>query len=81
MRGLRGERAVASRFFFHLIKGQQRIPDRVGAVVAPDIVMSASVLNVAQDVWPGLGNPAAWAGWSIEICDANGNVVRVISVV
>ena len=71
---------MASRFFFHLIKGQQRIPDRIGAVVSPDVVTSPSVLDVAKDIWPGIGDPVAWAGWSIEICDANGTVVRVIAL-
>jgi hypothetical protein len=72
---------MPSRYFFHLVKGHQRIRDRVGAVVSAEVVMSQSVLDVARGIWPALGNPAAWSGWSIEICDATGDVVRVIALV
>jgi hypothetical protein len=72
---------MPSRYFFHLVKGHQRIADRVGAVVSPEVVMSPSVLDVARGIWPALGNPTAWAGWSIEIHDETGNVVRVIALV
>jgi len=72
---------MATRFYFHLVKGQQRIPDRIGALVSPEVVTSSAVLDVAKDIWPGLGDSVAWAGWSIEICDATGNVVRVIALV
>jgi hypothetical protein len=72
---------MATRFYFHLVKGQQRIVDRIGTVVLPEIVMSDSVLDVARDIWPGIDDPLAWGGWTIEICDAHGNVVREISLV
>jgi hypothetical protein len=71
---------MRTRFFFHLIKGRQRIVDRIGILMPPEAVTSPSVLEAAKDIWPGIDDRVAWAGWSIEICDAQGNVVRVVAL-
>jgi hypothetical protein len=72
---------MSSRFYFHLVKGQQRIPDRFGVELSYEAVISSRALEVARDIWPGtMDDQVAWQGWSIEIVDSAGQVVRVIAL-
>jgi hypothetical protein len=63
-----------------LAKGQQRLFDRFGAALSEEAVMSPAALDVAKEIWPGISDGQEWAGWSIEIVDPNGRVVRVIAL-
>ena len=67
-----------TRFFFHLVKGQDRIADRMGVELRDEAVMSSAVLQVIHEVWPGTAERGTWAGWSVEIVDGRGRVVRVL---
>ena len=37
-------------------------------------------LDVVREMWPGTADRDAWAGWSVEIVDAHGHVVRVLAL-
>jgi hypothetical protein len=71
---------VPTRYYFHLARGQQRLFDRFGAVLSEEAVMSPAALDVAKEIWPGVSDSREWAGWSIEIVDPDGRVVRVIAL-
>jgi hypothetical protein len=73
--------ARPTRFYFHLVRGKLHIPDRVGIELSLDVVMSAAAFHMARDVWAGTrDDPDAWKGWSVEIVEANGRVVRVMEL-
>jgi len=72
---------VTARFYFHLMKGRQRLLDRIGVELSEQEVMSPSALDLAKDIWPGLEQSDDWSGWSIVIVDADDRVVRVIALV
>jgi hypothetical protein len=74
--------ATPTRFYFHLVRGPLRILDHVGVALSDDVVMSAAAFHMARDVWPDTRDDRdAWKGWSVEIVDANGRVVRMIELV
>jgi len=69
---------AVTRFFFHLVRGQERIADRMGLELRDQGVMSPAMLHVIHEVWPGTAEAGTWAGWSVEIANAQGHVVRVL---
>jgi hypothetical protein len=68
------------RFYFHLVKGHVRLPDRAGKVMPREAVLSPAVHQAIREIWPGTANLAEWEGWSVEIADGNGHVARVIAL-
>jgi hypothetical protein len=72
--------SVKTRFYFHLAMGEQRLFDRFGVELSPEDVMTPAALAVAKEIWPGLRDSEVWAGWSIEVVDSDGRVVRVIAL-
>jgi len=68
---------MQSRFFFHLVQRTRRIVDRSGIAFDEDAVMSLDVELVMQCVWPGTAE-AGWDGWSIEVVDQTGRMIRTI---
>ena len=81
--GKRGRRrdpspAPVARYFFHLVKGPQRIDDWLGVELREETVTSSAVLDAVREVWPGTADKRAWAGWSVQIVDATGHVVRLL---
>jgi Domain of unknown function (DUF6894) len=71
---------MPTRFFFHLVKGHQRITDRVGMKLTRDVVMSAAVMEKVKERWPGTADLDDWESWSVEIVDARGQIVRTIAL-
>jgi hypothetical protein len=72
---------VNTRFYFHLAKGEQRLFDRFGVELLREEVTTQAALAVAKEIWPGVSNTEGWAGWSIEVVDSDGRVVRVVALV
>jgi hypothetical protein len=83
-RGLRGPWidpvTMANRFYFHLVSANVRVADRVGIEVREETVMSRSVFKLIRDRWPGTGDIGKWRSWSVEIVNAEEQVVRVVSL-
>ena len=67
-----------TRYFFHLVKGPQRIDDRMGVELHQEAVASAAVLDVVHEIWPGTADRRAWTGWSVQIVDPHGILVRLL---
>jgi hypothetical protein len=73
--------AMTARFHFNLVRGHVRIVDRTGLEVRRDEVMSSAVYGMIRKIWPGTADRNGWGGWSVEVMDAEGTVVRVIALV
>jgi hypothetical protein len=71
---------MPSRFYFHLVKQDQRITDRTGIELEEGTVMSRAMLKVVRTRWPGTSDVDAWKGWSVEIADEQGRIVRTIAL-
>jgi hypothetical protein len=71
---------MVSRFYFHIVRGDQRIADRTGIELPEETVMSRAVLKAVKERWPGTSDVDAWRDWSIEIVDAEGRIVRTIAL-
>jgi hypothetical protein len=70
--------APTARYFFHLVKGPQRIDDWLGVQLREEVVTSPAVLDAVREVWPGTADERAWAGWSVQIVDSHGRVIRLL---
>ena len=70
--------APPTRYFFHLVKGPQRIDDWLGVELREEVITSSAVLDAVREVWPGTADQRAWAGWSVQIVDSTGRVVRLL---
>jgi hypothetical protein len=70
---------MVRRFYFHIAKGSARITDRIGAELREETLMSSSMLKVVRNRWPGT-DIGPWKGWSVEITDEDGRVVRTIAL-
>ena len=73
--------ALSMRFYFNLAKGDQRIFDRAGLELTHEAVMSPSVFQIVRRIWPGTTDATGWEGWSVEIVDSDGHLMRVIALV
>jgi hypothetical protein len=74
----KGAAEPPARYFFHLVKGPTRIDDRVGVELHQDALTSPYVMTVVREIWPGTVDQGAFAGWSVQIVDRHGNVVRLL---
>jgi|SRR5262245_58049622 len=81
-RGQQGKQPATPpvRYFFHLVKGPTRIPDRTGVELHEDVIATSAVLDVVREIWPGTVDRNAWAGWSVQIVDPQGRVVRLLAL-
>ncbi len=70
------------RYYFHLSRGEERITDDQGIELQPEQVRTQALLQILQDLRmterPDLVEE--WRGWSLEITDAAGQVVRIIPI-
>ena len=71
---------MPARFYFHLVRGQERIVDRAGLELRREVVMSAAVMEKVKERWPGTADIDDWEGWSVEIVDAAGRIVRSLAL-
>jgi hypothetical protein len=71
---------MPTRFFFHLVRGPERIVDRVGMKLARAEVMSPAIVEKVKERWPGTADLDGWENWSVEIVDPAGHVVRTIAL-
>lgn len=71
---------MVRRYFFHIVKGNVRVTDRVGVELREETMMSREIANVIKERWPGTTDGAPWHGWWVEIVDPDGDVVRTISL-
>jgi hypothetical protein len=71
---------MTSRFFFHLVRGDTRINDRTGIELCGDALKLPAVFDIVKDRWPGIDESAEWQGWTVEIADAEGHIVRTVSL-
>ncbi len=46
-----------------------------------DDVMAPAAMEAAKAIWPGIIHDEGWDGWSIEIADEDGRVLRVMAFV
>ena len=69
-----------SRFFFNLVRGPVRIIDRTGTDLKSEVLMLPAVFDLVRDRWPGIVEDTEWQGWTVEITDADGRIVRTISL-
>jgi hypothetical protein len=71
---------MPTRFHFHLVRGHERIADPVGVDLREEVLHSPAIFDVVKKIWPGTADSAAWQGWSIEVTDSEGRVVRTITL-
>jgi hypothetical protein len=69
---------IAKRFYFHIVKGNVRVADRVGFELREETMQSSEVFKAIKERWPGTSDFATWRGWSVEIVDADGELVRTV---
>ena len=69
---------TAKRFYFHIVKGNVRVADRVGFELREETMNSNEVFKAIKERWPGTSDFATWRGWSVEIVDAQGALVRTV---
>jgi hypothetical protein len=70
------------RYYFHLVRDDERIPDDEGAELTPEDLRPDLLLRLLQTLRNG-EDPSLveeWRGWSVEITDQAGRVVQVIVV-
>jgi hypothetical protein len=72
--------AMATRFYFHLVSGDLQVTDRLGIELRKQTVMSAAVVKIIRERWPGTSDSGDWTGWSVEIVDEQGRIVRTIAL-
>ena len=72
--------AMPTRFHFHLVRGHERIVDPTGIELREDVLHSPAVFDAVKKVWPGTADSAEWLGWSIEVTDPDGRIVRTITL-
>jgi len=70
--------AMPTRFHFHLVRGHERIADPTGIELRDEVLTSPAVFDVVKKIWPGTAESTEWLGWSIEVTDPEGRVVRTI---
>jgi hypothetical protein len=71
---------MPTRFHFHLVRGHERIADPVGIDLQEEVLRSPAIFDVVKQIWPGTADSAEWQGWSIEVTDPEGRVVRTITL-
>jgi hypothetical protein len=71
---------MVRRFYFHIVKGNVRVTDRVGCELREETMMSREILKAIKERWPGTSDSGTWRGWSIEIVDQDGELVRTIAL-
>jgi len=71
---------MLQRFYFHLVRGSRRIVDGTGIDLHADAVMSVDVEMIMKGIWPGT-TEGGWDGWTVEVTDRTGRVVRTIDLV
>jgi hypothetical protein len=71
---------MTTRFFFHLVRGNTRINDRTGVELASDVLSLPAVFDAVKERWPGVAEATEWQGWTIEIADTEGQIVRTVSL-
>jgi hypothetical protein len=69
---------TAKRFYFHIVKGNVRVADRVGFELREETMNSREVFKAIKERWPGTSDFATWRGWSVEIVDMDGELVRTV---
>jgi hypothetical protein len=72
--------AMPTRFHFHLVRGHERIADPTGVELREDVLHSPAIFDAVKKIWPGTADSPEWVGWSIEVTDPGGRVVRTITL-
>jgi hypothetical protein len=76
----RATSAIMNRFYFHLVRGPARIIDRTGMEVDGAVLMLPIVFDLVKERWPGIADSNDWQGWTVEITDQNGHIIRTVSL-
>jgi hypothetical protein len=71
---------MTTRFYFHLVRGETRINDRTGIELCGDALNLPAVFDFVKERWPGIDETAEWQGWTVEIADSEGRIVRTVSL-
>jgi hypothetical protein len=71
---------MPTRFHFHLVRGHERIADPTGIELRDELLTSPAIFDAVRKVWPGTTDSAEWQGWSIEVTDPEGRIVRTITL-
>jgi hypothetical protein len=71
---------MPKRFYFHLVRGHERIVDPTGLDLREELLSSPAIFDAVKKVWPGTADSTEWHGWSIEVTDPDGRVVRTITL-
>lgn len=72
--------AMPTRYYFHLVRGHERIADPTGVELRSEVLTSPAIFDVVKKTWPGTADSSEWHGWSIEVTDPAGQVVRTITL-
>jgi hypothetical protein len=72
--------AMPTRFHFHLVREHERIVDPTGVELRDDVVHSPAIFDAVKKIWPGIAESTEWLGWSIEVTDSDGRIVRTITL-
>jgi hypothetical protein len=71
---------MTTRYYFHLVRGESRIVDRTGVDLCSDALTLPTVFDVVKERWPGVAEMGEWQGWTVEIVDPEGRIVRTVSL-
>ncbi|WP_371826918.1 hypothetical protein [Microvirga sp. VF16] len=69
-----GFRQPLARIYFHLVKGDQVIPDATGVLVPDFETALPRVLESIQEMQER-AYPEDWQGWQLKVVDASGDVL------
>jgi hypothetical protein len=64
------------RYYFHLVRGSERINDEEGETLDPDDLCPEILLNGLERLPSGTLHE--WNGWSVEIRDEAGQLIQVL---
>jgi hypothetical protein len=53
---------------------------RIGLELREESVMSRAVERIIKERWPGTNDAGPWRGWSIEMVDTEGGIVRTVAL-
>jgi hypothetical protein len=70
-----------SRYFFHLVRGEVRIPDPDGIDMSESDMASLQGAKIASEMLETVPELfEGWKGWSVEIVDELGTVVQTFTL-
>jgi hypothetical protein len=70
---------MGARFYYFWLTDSTG-QDRIGLELREESVMSRAVEKIIKERWPGTNDAGPWRGWSIEMVDTEGGIVRTVAL-